>query len=51
MNTKEALDLISILAQYGIPAVTELISTWSDKEVSLEDLKKLLDEVKDPEDF
>lgn len=51
MNSREAIDLLTLAVTYGIPAVKELLETWTKDEVTLEDIEALLRDIKEPEEY
>lgn len=51
MNIKELILILSLAAEYGVPAVLELVKTWKKDTVTADDIKALLNGVKNPEDF
>ena len=42
------MELLSLVAQYGVPAVQNIISTWGKDSVTLEDIQALKSKIKHP---
>jgi hypothetical protein len=51
MESEIILGLISILIKDGIPALVGVITAWKVADPNMEDIKKLHDLVKKPEDY
>ena len=42
------MELLSLVAQYGVPAVQNIMATWGKDSVTLEDIQDLKSKIKHP---
>ena len=53
MNVQLVLAILSLAVRYGIPAVQKVVEEWSKdhEEITLEDIEKLKELVKHPDEY
>lgn len=51
MDPTIALLIVDLVAKVGIPLATELFEKWNKEEVTEEDIRNLISDLKKPEDF
>ena len=51
VDIKLVLQILELVAMYGLPAVKSIIDTWQKDSVTIEDVEQLKEHLKRPEEY
>lgn len=51
IDIKLVLQILELIAMYGLPAVQSIVSTWQKDSVTIEDVEQLKERLKHPDGY